>query len=79
MNGNDNDNIRYNNGNTDNNNRDDGLEFFKPDWGRYNNLMNKPFDEFSQGEQKFFRNMYLWEEMGYGTCTCNRAEFPEDD
>lgn len=78
MSGHDSDNIRDNDDNTNNNNRNDGLEFFKPDWGKYNDLMNKSFDEFTQGEQKFFRNMNLWEEMGYGTCTCNRAECSED-
>ena len=78
MSGHDNDNIRDGNANTSNNNRTDGLEFFKPDWGKYNDLMNKSFDEFTQGEQRFFRDMYLWEEMGYGTCTCNRAECEED-
>lgn len=78
MSGNDNNDIRNDNVNIGNDNRNDGLEFFKPDWGKYNDLINKPFDEFTQDEQKFFRNMNLWEEMGYGTCTCSRAECLED-
>ena len=78
MSGHDNNDIRDSNANTSNDNRVDVLEFFKPDWNKYNDLMNKPFEEFTQGEQKFFSNMYLWEEMGYGTCTCNRAECSED-
>lgn len=78
MSGHDNDDIRNDNVNISDNNRNDGLEFFKPDWGKYNDLMDKPFDEFTQDEQKFFRNMYLWEEMGYGTCVGNRAEYSEE-
>lgn len=54
---------------------DNVLEFFKPDWNKYNDLMDKPFEEFTQGEQTFFRRMYLWEEMGWGT-QC--AECSED-
>ena len=76
MSGHDNDDIRDGNANTGNNNRVDGLEFFRPDWGKYNDLMNKPFDEFTQSEQTFFRRMYLWEEMGWAT-QC--AECSEDD
>lgn len=76
MSGNCNDDIRYDDANTGDNNRNDGLEFFKPDWNKYNDLMNKSFDEFTQSEQKFFRNMYLWEEMGWGN-QC--AECSEDD
>lgn len=76
MSGRDNDNIRDNNDSISEDNRNVGLEFFKPDWGRYNDLMNKSFDEFTQSERKFFRNMNLWEEMGWGI-QC--AECPEDD
>lgn len=64
-----------NNNNTDKNTMDNVLEFFKPDWNKYNDLMDKPFEEFTQGEQTFFRRMYLWEEMGWGT-QC--AECSED-
>lgn len=72
MSGHDNDNTIYNNDSTDNNN---GLEFFHPDWDKYMELINKPFDEFTRDEQTFFRRMYLWEEMGWGV---SRAECLED-
>lgn len=76
MSGHDNDDIRNGNVNTGNDNRVDGLEFFHPDWNKYFELTNKPFDEFTQSEQTFFRRMYLWEEMGWAT-QCERCS--EDD
>lgn len=75
MSGHDNDDIRDSNANTSDNDRANGLEFFHPDWNKYFELTNKPFDEFTQSEQTFFRRMYLWEEMGWGT-QC--AECSED-
>lgn len=76
MSGHNNDDIRNGNVNTGNDNRVDGLEFFHPDWNKYFELTNKPFDEFTQSEQTFFRRMYLWEEMGWAT-QCERCS--EDD
>lgn len=76
MSGHDNDDIRNGDTNTGNDNRVDGLEFFHPDWNKYFELSNKPFDEFTQSEQTFFRRMYLWEEMGWAT-QCERCS--EDD
>lgn len=76
MSGHDNDDIRGGNANTGNDNRVDGLEFFHPDWDKYFELSNKPFDEFTQSEQTFFRRMYLWEEMGWAA-QCERCS--EDD
>ena len=67
MSGHDTDNSTNNNDNTNNNSMDNVLEFFHPDWSKYMELTNKPFDEFTQDEQTFFRRMYLWEEMGWGT------------
>ena len=75
MSGHDDNDIRNGNANTGNGNRTDGLEFFRPDWNKYFELTNKPFDEFTQDEQNFFRRMYLWEEMGWGV---QRAECSED-
>ena len=70
MSGRDNDNIRNGDANISDDNNINGLEFFHPDWNKYMELTNKPFDEFTQSEQTFFRRMYLWEEMGWGTqCT----------
>ena len=48
MSGHDDDDIRDGNANTGNDNRVDGLEFFHPDWNKYFELGNKPFDEFTQ-------------------------------
>lgn len=75
MSGHDNDDIRNGDTNTGNDNRVGGLEFFYPDWNKYFELSNKPFDEFTQSEQTFFRRMYLWEEMGWAA-QC--AECSED-
>ena len=66
MSGHDNNDIRDGNADISDDNNINGLEFFHPDWNKYMELINKPFDEFTQDEQTFFRRMYLWEEMGWG-------------
>lgn len=72
MSGHDNDDIRDSNANAGDNDRANGLEFFHPDWDKYFELTNKPFDKFTQSEQTFFRRMYLWEEMGWAA-QCERC------